>query len=80
MTNGSNAVCTEDVQRSIEAALARRPLDEAVFVHVEVKDGCASLSGRVPSWAAWHAVHDAVQGMPGLRSVDDLLQVDAGIG
>lgn len=79
MITDSNMVRAEDLQRSIEEALARGPLHEPVLVHVEVRDGCASLSGRVHSWAAWHAVHDAVQGAPGVRSVDDLLQVDSGI-
>ncbi|HKU39247.1 MAG TPA: BON domain-containing protein [Polyangiales bacterium] len=68
------------IQHSIEAALAREAQPEANCVHVAVKDGRASLNGRVQSWQAWRLVHDTVQSTPGVQSVDDQLLIDSYLG
>ena len=64
-----------DIQRSIESALERRAQREAARVQVEIKDGRASLSGSVHSWAEKQAVLGAARGTPGVRSVADHIRI-----
>jgi len=69
-----------DIRRSIEAALERPARREAACVHIEVENGYARLSGTVRSWAAWRRIHDAAENTPGVRRLDDLIQITPDLG
>jgi osmotically-inducible protein OsmY len=67
--------CGADVRRSIETALECSAPREAAHVHVAVENGYATLSGSVCSWGTWRLVHETAEGTPGVRSVDDQIQI-----
>lgn len=71
-----HVVSSQDVQRSIEAALNRRLARELSHIQVEVKEGRAILSGSVPSWAERRAAVGAATATPGVRSVEDRLRIE----
>jgi osmotically-inducible protein OsmY len=68
-----------DVARAIEAALARNAPHEPVSVHVDVVRGWVRLTGRVHSWIAWQTVREAAARVPGVRIVEDHIQIEPGI-
>jgi osmotically-inducible protein OsmY len=61
------------VQRAIERALERRAERQARRIGVEVRDGIATLSGAVTSWAERRALLGAAQSTPGVTAVKDAL-------
>ena len=76
LTVSAPKVAPETVRRSIEAALERRADREAERIQVDVKDGTASLTGRVHNWNEKQAVLGAAGFAPGVRKVEDHLRVD----
>jgi osmotically-inducible protein OsmY len=63
----------EKVERAIERALERRAERHARRIRVAVRDGVATLSGNVTSWAERRAVLGAVKATRGVREVKDEL-------
>jgi osmotically-inducible protein OsmY len=70
------APATEDVRKSIEQALERRAEREAKRIQVDVRDGIATLTGSVHSWAERKSVVAAARFTPGVRSVEDRLRTE----
>jgi osmotically-inducible protein OsmY len=64
-----------DIKRRIESALARNASSEANAVRVEVADGKVTLEGTVHSWFDRKVIEDSVWAAPGVRQVDDHLEV-----
>jgi len=62
---------TADVRKAIEQALERRAEREAKRIRVEVRDGIATLTGSVHSWAERKSVVAAARFTPGVRAVQD---------
>ncbi|HYQ41623.1 MAG TPA: BON domain-containing protein [Polyangiaceae bacterium] len=71
------ATAPTDIRRSIEAALERRALREARRINLEIHEGHVILTGRVHSWAERQSVVGATKNTPGVRSVDDRLQIES---
>jgi osmotically-inducible protein OsmY len=67
---------TEDIRKAIEQALARRAEREARRIRVEVRDGIATLTGSVHSWAERKSVVAAARFTPGVRDVQDHLRTE----
>jgi osmotically-inducible protein OsmY len=72
---------TQDIdaraERSIERALDRRAERHARRITVRVRDGVATVSGPVNSWAERRAVLGAVRTTRGVREVEDKLWPEA---
>lgn len=68
-------VAAGEVQNSIEEALERQAEREAKRIKLDVQDGRVTLSGSVHSWAEREAVVGAAKGTPGVRNVEDRLQI-----
>jgi len=66
----------EDVRKSIEQALERRAEREARRIQVDVRDGVATLTGAVHSWAERKSVLAAARFTPGVRTVEDHLRTE----
>jgi osmotically-inducible protein OsmY len=67
---------TQDVRKAIEQALERRAEREAKRIQVDVRDGVATLTGAVHSWAERKSVVAAARFTPGVRNVEDHLRVE----
>ena len=67
---------TGDVRKAIEQALERRAEREARHIGVEVRDGIATLTGPVHSWAERKSVLAAARFTPGIRAVEDHLRTE----
>jgi osmotically-inducible protein OsmY len=67
---------TEDIRKAIEQALERRAEREARRIRVEVRDGIATLTGSVHSWAERKSVVAAARFTPGVRDVQDHLRTE----
>lgn len=65
-----------EVRQAIEDALERQAEREAKRVWFEVQDGGVKVFGTVRSWAEREAVIGAAKGTPGVRSVEDKLQIE----
>lgn len=65
----------DEVRTSIEDALERQAEREASRIDLKVQDGQVIVSGIVRSWAEKNAVIGAAKGTPGVRSIDDRLQI-----
>jgi osmotically-inducible protein OsmY len=63
----------EKVERAIERALERRAERQARRIRVTVRDGVATLSGNVTSWAERRALLGAAKATRGVRDVKDEL-------
>ena len=64
------------MRKSIEAALERQAEREAKRVWFEIHDGVVKIVGTVHSWAEREAVIGAAKGTPGVRRVEDKLQIE----
>ena len=71
----ARAIAPDVVRRAIEAALKRHVMRAAQHVCIEVADGRVTLSGAVPSWVERKAVVGAVMGTPGVRGIEDRLNI-----
>lgn len=67
---------TGDVRKAIEQALERRAEREAKRIHVDVRDGIATLTGSVHSWAERKSVVAAARFTPGVRDIEDHLRTE----
>jgi osmotically-inducible protein OsmY len=63
------------VKTHIEAALMRHAQLDANDIRVNVSGDRVMLSGNVPSWAEREAAERAAWGSPGVRDVENLLEV-----
>jgi osmotically-inducible protein OsmY len=70
------APVTSDVRKAIEQALERRAEREAKRIQVDVRDGIATLTGSVHSWAERKSVVAAARFTPGVREVEDRLRTE----
>jgi osmotically-inducible protein OsmY len=70
------AVDGAKVRKSIEAALERQAEREAKRVWFEIDAGVVKIFGTVRSWAEREAVIGAAKGTPGVRRVEDKLQIE----
>jgi len=66
----------EDIRKAIEQALERRAEREARRIQVAVRDGVATLTGSVHSWAEHKSVLAAARFTPGVREVEDHLKTE----
>lgn len=66
-----------DVRRALGAALHRYASLEAAKVDAEVAAGKVTLRGHVGSWTEKAMVEDAAWSAPGVREVDNRLQIEA---
>jgi osmotically-inducible protein OsmY len=66
------------VKTHIEAALMRHAQLDANNIRVNVSGDRVMLSGNVPSWAEREAAERAAWGSPGVRDVENLLEVTRG--
>lgn len=66
----------EDVRKAIEQALERRAEREARRIQVEVRNGLATLTGSVHTWAERKSVLAAARFTPGVRGVEDHLRTE----
>lgn len=64
------------LRRSIENALERRADREAERLRIAIVDGEVELYGRVHSWPEREAVVGSISYAPGVRKVNDNLQID----
>jgi osmotically-inducible protein OsmY len=69
-------VAPSEVRLAIESALDRQAEREAEGIRLEVKDGHVKLFGKVSSWAERQTVIGAAKGTPGVRSVEDKMQIE----
>jgi osmotically-inducible protein OsmY len=70
-------VQADRVRAAIEEALARRAEREAKHIQVEVTGaGTVTLTGQVRSWAEKRATLAAARFAPGVRSVEDHLEIN----
>jgi osmotically-inducible protein OsmY len=67
---------TQDVRKAIEQALERRAEREAKRIQIDVRDGVATLTGSVHSWAERKSVVAAARFTPGVRNVEDRLRIE----
>jgi osmotically-inducible protein OsmY len=73
----AKAVQPERVREAIEDALERRAEREAKRIRVEVTPaGTVTLTGQVRSWAEKRATLAAARFAPGVRSVEDHLEIN----
>jgi osmotically-inducible protein OsmY len=73
----AKSVTPETVREAIEDALQRRAEREARGIRVEVTGtGTVTLTGQVRSWAEKRATLAAARFAPGVRSVDDHLEIN----
>lgn len=73
----SKPVNTDRVREAIEAALERRAEREAKRIRVQVTDaGTVALTGEVRSWAEKRATLAAARFAPGVRLVEDHLEIN----
>ena len=68
-------VAQDALRATITQALARRAEREADHVVVKVEGDTVVLTGRVDSWIERRAVIGAARGTPGVRCVEDRLEV-----
>jgi osmotically-inducible protein OsmY len=66
----------DDVRTAIRGALERHAQREAARFELDVDDGRVKVSGIVHSWLERQAVIAAVNGTPGVRSVEDHVQIE----
>jgi osmotically-inducible protein OsmY len=66
----------EDIRKAIEQALERRAEREARRIKVDVRDGVATLTGPVHSWAERKSVLAAARFTPGVREIEDKLTTE----
>lgn len=64
-----------DIENRIKQALHRQAELEAANINVDVSDGAVSLRGRVHSAWGRREAEQAVWNAPGVKHVDDMLQV-----
>jgi osmotically-inducible protein OsmY len=76
ITVAAAKAASQDVSKSIEQALERRAEREAKRIQVDVRDGVATLTGSVHSWAERKSVVAAARFTPGVRGVEDHLRVE----
>ncbi|MGL5003413.1 MAG: BON domain-containing protein [Casimicrobium sp.] len=70
------AVQTPDVRKRIEDALKRHAEIEATHISINVLgNGAIKLEGKVDSWDERRAVERAVWSAPGVRTVDDRINI-----
>lgn len=68
------AVDNADASARLTQAIQRRPALAGLTIHAALRDGAASLTGRVPSALEAMLAYRAVQQTPGVRSIDDKLE------
>ena len=66
----------ENVREAIGAALKRHAEREAEGIDVSLKEGTASLAGKVHTWAEKQAILGALKYAPGVERVNDQLSID----
>ena len=66
-----------DVQHRITAAIHRDAAIDARQIEVQVAGDVATLTGRVSTWTQREAAEFAAGNAPGIRAVDNRLQVEA---
>ena len=66
----------ENVRDAIGAALKRHAEREAEGIDVSLKEGTASLAGKVHTWAEKQAILGALKYAPGVERVNDQLSID----
>lgn len=66
----------EALEESVEQALSRDPAVEAERLGVEASDGRVILTGRVDSWAERDLARTVVEGVPGVRSIQDRIEIE----
>jgi osmotically-inducible protein OsmY len=64
------------IRQDIEDAIRRQTERELSRLNIEVKDGVATLSGKVRSWAEKRAARAAAGAAPGIRAVADELIIE----
>ncbi len=75
--SSAKPVQAERVREAIENALERRAEREAKRIRVEVTDtGTVTLTGQVRSWAEKRATLASARFAPGVRSVEDRLEIN----
>lgn len=67
---------SQEIRKSIEDALERRAIREADSIHIEITEGVACLTGRVHNWNEKQAVLGAASHAPGVKKVEDHLQIN----
>jgi osmotically-inducible protein OsmY len=72
-------VGAESLREAIEAALERRAEREAKHLHINVEGSKVTISGKVRTWADLQAVLGTVSHAPGVREVEDNLEIDPSI-
>jgi osmotically-inducible protein OsmY len=71
----ATAVSLRDVRRRIENVLANHAAADARQIQIEATDGKVTLHGSVGSWTEREEIETAVEGAPGVKTVDDLLGI-----
>ncbi len=66
----------DDIARNIGRALERHAAREAKHIHIEVRGGTVTLTGKVGSYAERSAARGAAWSAPGVRAVVDDLNVE----
>jgi osmotically-inducible protein OsmY len=68
-------VRASDVEKKLQAALARQAQREGQHIQISVNGSQVALHGRVHSFAEYHAVRNAAWSVPGVTSVQNDLVV-----
>lgn len=71
---GINNMMTE-IEGVIHEALARCPQLETDHINIRIDGGTVTLSGRVGTWTEKLAAIEAVRHVPGVKAVEDAMQV-----
>jgi osmotically-inducible protein OsmY len=69
--NFTDGAIAEDIMASMDRNRWLKPDD----VNLTVENGQVTLTGSVPTWSAKRAAHDAALYTPGVKMVDDRLEV-----
>jgi osmotically-inducible protein OsmY len=69
------AVAAEELREAIEEALDRRAEREARRITIDIHNGRVTLTGRVQTWAERQAILGTIAHAPGVRQVENHLQV-----
>lgn len=67
------------LRRAIEGALERRADREAEHLQITVEGGTVTIAGKVRTWPDLQAILGIVEHAPGVREVNDKLEIDPSV-
>ncbi|WP_447969185.1 BON domain-containing protein [Nitrospira sp. M1] len=66
----------EEIRDKVQKALKEDPATDSYQIKVDVDHGAVTLTGSVPSWAAWELSEWVASGVYGVREINNRLVID----